>query len=182
MAMQKDAVTRIAGVIMPEAINNLEDEIGGIFTIIKSTHFNEGQCYGYLACVISEAKYQLVIADNTGTYTAPQNPGVYAAAALNAGASAAQREQLMANHKEEQVSYTKYLRAQEAGKELILYGVGNGALAPLKKQYINSCHRVQLVRRVAQEPLVRGSNPSGARVRWIEGLRVAEPLVRGSNP
>ncbi len=29
-------------------------------------------------------------------------------------------------------------------------------------------HRVQLVRRVAQEPLVRGSNPSGARVQWIE--------------
>ncbi len=43
-------------------------------------------------------------------------------------------------------------------------------------------HRVQLVRRVAQEPWVRGSNPSGARVQWIEGLRVAEPLVRGSNP
>jgi hypothetical protein len=43
------------------------------------------------------------------------------------------------------------------------------------------CYRVQLVRQVAQEPLVRGSNPSGARVQWIEGLRVAEPLVRGSN-
>ncbi len=35
------------------------------------------------------------------------------------------------------MSYTEYLRAQEAGKELILYGVGNEALAPLKKQYIN---------------------------------------------
>jgi hypothetical protein len=32
-----------------------------------------------------------------------------------------------------------------------------------------SRHRVQLVRRVVQEPLVRGSNPSGARVQWIEG-------------
>jgi hypothetical protein len=30
-------------------------------------------------------------------------------------------------------------------------------------------HRVQLVRRVAQEHLVRGSNPSGARVQWNEG-------------
>jgi hypothetical protein len=35
-------------------------------------------------------------------------------------------------------------------------------------QYIGR-HRVQLVRRVAQEPLVRGSNPSGARVQWVEG-------------
>ncbi len=34
--------------------------------------------------------------------------------------------------------YTKYLGKQEAGKELLLYdGVGNDALAPLKKQYIN---------------------------------------------
>jgi hypothetical protein len=36
-----------------------------------------------------------------------------------------------------QVSYTKFLGAQEAGKELSLYSVGNDALEPLKKQYIN---------------------------------------------
>jgi hypothetical protein len=41
-------------------------------------------------------------------------------------------------------------------------------------------HRVQLVRRVAQEPSVRGSNPSGARVQWNESC--AEPSVGGSNP
>ncbi len=33
--------------------------------------------------------------------------------------------------------YTNYLDSQEAGKELLLYGIGNDALAPLKKQYIN---------------------------------------------
>jgi hypothetical protein len=33
--------------------------------------------------------------------------------------------------------YTKYLGAQETGKELLLYAVGNYSLAPLKKQYIN---------------------------------------------
>ncbi len=44
---------------------------------------------------------------------------------------------MFANHKEEQVSYTEYLGAQEAGKELILYGVGDYTLAPLKKRYIN---------------------------------------------
>ena len=47
-------------------------------------------------------------------------------------------------------------------------------------------HRVQLVRRVAQEPSVRGSNPSGARVQWNEGC--ADPRsgvqtpTRWSNP
>ncbi len=36
-----------------------------------------------------------------------------------------------------QMAYTEYFRAQEARKELLLYGVGNDALVWLKKQYIN---------------------------------------------
>jgi hypothetical protein len=51
--------------------------------------------------------------------------------------SAAQCEQIVVQHKEQQTLYAKYLGSQEAGKELILYGVGDSALAPLKKQYIN---------------------------------------------
>jgi hypothetical protein len=137
LAAQKSTVTKIAGVITPEAVDNLENEIGGIFTILKSNHFDDGQRYGYLACVIPEDKYRVVIANNTWTYQAPDNPGAYAVTALGAGVSAAQREQIVANHKEEQHSYAEYLGAQEAGKELILYGVGDDALAPLKKQYIN---------------------------------------------
>jgi hypothetical protein len=79
----------------------------------------------------------VVIANNTWVYNAPDNPGAYAATALEAGVSAAQREQIIANHKEAQHSYAEYLGAQEAGKELILYSMGDDALAPLKKQYIN---------------------------------------------
>ncbi len=133
LALQKGAVMRIAGVITPEAINNLEDKIGGIFTILKSTHFAEGQRNGFLLCIIPEAKYQLVIANNMWTYAPSENLGAYAAAALNLGISAACREQLVANHKEEQVSYTEYLRAQEAGKELSLYGMGMMHLHPSRK-------------------------------------------------
>jgi hypothetical protein len=137
LATQKDAITRIKGVIMPEAINNLENKIGGIFTILKSTHFDKGQRCNYIACIIPEAKYQLVIGNNAWVYAAPGNPGAYMVASLGAGLSSAQCKQLVPNHKEEQVNYTKYLRAQEAGKELILYGMGNDALASLKKQYIS---------------------------------------------
>jgi hypothetical protein len=68
---------------------------------------------------------------------APVNPGAYTATALAAGVSVAHREQIIAQHKETQMAYTEYLGAQEAGKELLLYGVGNDALALLKKQYIN---------------------------------------------
>ena len=35
------------------------------------------------------------------------------------------------------MAYADYLGSQEAGKELLLYGVGDDTLAPLKKQYIN---------------------------------------------
>jgi hypothetical protein len=46
--------------------------------------------------------------------------------------SAAQCKQIVAQHKEEQTLYANYLSSQEAGKELLLYGVGGDALVPLK--------------------------------------------------
>ncbi len=137
LVAQKDAITKITGIIMPESIDGLENKLGGAFTKLKSTHFEEGQSYGFLATVIPQEKYRIVISDEAWVYAAPANPGAYAAAALIAGVSAAQREQLVAQHKEEQMAYADYLGLQEAGKELLLYGVGDDALVPLKKQYIN---------------------------------------------
>jgi hypothetical protein len=87
--------------------------------------------------VIPQEKYQVVISDPAWVYVAPANPGAYSATALIAGVSAAQQEQLVAQHKDAQTTYINYLGAQEAGKELLLYGVGANALAPLKKHYIN---------------------------------------------
>ncbi len=66
----------------------------------------------------------------------PGNPGAYSQAALGVGNSAALREQHVAEHKILQKSYNNYLGVEEAGKELILYAVGNNSLAPLKKLYI----------------------------------------------
>jgi hypothetical protein len=42
----------------------------------------------------------------------------------------------VAQHKIEQKSYRDYLSVKEMGKELIMYAVGDDAVAPLKKQYI----------------------------------------------
>jgi hypothetical protein len=39
----------------------------------------------------------------------------------------------VAQHKIKQKSYRDYLSVEEAGKELILYAVGDDAVAPLKK-------------------------------------------------
>jgi hypothetical protein len=104
--------------------------------LIKTHHYTEGQKYGHLASVIPQEKYRIVISNNAWTHTAPAYPGTYSAAALGVGNVGAQREQFVAKHKVFQSSYANYLGVEEAGKELILYAVGNDALAPLKKQYI----------------------------------------------
>ncbi len=82
-------------------------------------------------------KYCIVIADPVWVYAAPANPGAYPAAALAAGVSTAKRKQIIAQHKKMQMAYTKNLGAQEAGKELLLNGIGNNVLAPLTKQCNN---------------------------------------------
>jgi hypothetical protein len=137
LVTQKDTITKITGIITPKSIDTLKNKLGGAFTILKSTHFNKGQWYGFLTTVIPKAKYRIVINNPMWVYTAPGNPGAYAAAALGANVSAVQRKQIVPRHKEEQTSYANYLGVQDAGKELLLYGMGDNALAPLKKQYIN---------------------------------------------
>jgi hypothetical protein len=135
----RDKLTRLNGVITPEAVNKLEDELGGIFTVAKTHHYVQGQnCqkYGLLASAIPKSKYRLIIGDATWTHGVPADPGAYSQAALNVGNAAAQREKLVAEHKILQESYNNYLGVKEAGKELILYAVGDDALAPLKQLYI----------------------------------------------
>ncbi len=105
LVAQKDTITKITGIIMPKSIDTLENKLGGAFTILKSTHTNEGQRYGFLAMVIPQAKYCIVINDPMWVYAAPGNLGAHAAAALDANVSVAQREQIVARHKEEQTLY-----------------------------------------------------------------------------
>ena len=102
----------------------------------KTHHYDQGQKYGHLASAIPERKYRLVIGDATWNHTVLINPGAYSADALATGNAAATREQFVVQHKIKQKSYRDYLSVEEAGKELILYAVGDDAVAPLKKQYI----------------------------------------------
>jgi hypothetical protein len=132
----RDKLTRINGVITPEAVNKLEDELGGIFTVTKTHHYEQGQKYGHLASAIPKQKYRLVIGNATWAHTLPGNSGAYSQAALGVGNSAALQEQHVAEHKILQKSYNDYLGVKEACKELILYAVHNDALALLKKLYI----------------------------------------------
>jgi hypothetical protein len=120
LVAQKEVITKITGIITPESIDILKNKLGGAFTILKSTHFTKGQHYGFLASVIPEDKYRTIISDPACVYAAPAKPGACAATALAARVSAAQRKQIVAQHKEEQTLYANYIGSQEAGKELLL--------------------------------------------------------------
>jgi len=61
----RDKLTRLNDVITPEAVDKLEDELGGIFTVAKTQHYDQGQKYGHLASAIPESKYRLVIGNAT---------------------------------------------------------------------------------------------------------------------
>jgi hypothetical protein len=123
-------------VITPKAVNKLKDELGRIFTDTKTHHYKQGQKYGHLASAIPKQKYRLVIKNATWAHTVLGDPGAYLQAALGIGNSTPLQEQHVAEHKILQKSYNDYLGVKEVGKELILYAVGNNALAPLKKLYI----------------------------------------------
>ncbi len=98
-----DKLTRLNGVITPEAVNKLKD-LGGIFTVVKTHHYTQGQKYGHLASGIPKSKYRFVIGNATWTHTVPTNPGAYSADALNASNMAAMCKQFMAQHKIKQKS------------------------------------------------------------------------------
>jgi hypothetical protein len=132
----RDKITCLNGMITPKGTNKLEDELGGVCTLIKTHHYMEGQKYGHLASIIPQEKYRIVISNNAWTHAAPTKPGAYSAAALGVGNAAAQCKQFVAKHKVLQSSYANYLGVEDAGKELIFYTVGDNALAPLMKQYI----------------------------------------------
>jgi hypothetical protein len=85
----RDKLTRLHSVITPEAVDELEDELGGIFTVTKTHHYEQGQKYGQLASAIPKSKYRLIIGDATWTHGVPADPGAYSQAALNVGNAAA---------------------------------------------------------------------------------------------
>ena len=86
----RDKLTCLNGVITPEAVYKLNDELSGIFTVAKTHHYEQGQKYGHLANAILEVKYRLIIGDPAWAHNVPTDPGTYSQAALTAGNAAAQ--------------------------------------------------------------------------------------------
>ena len=117
-------------------IDKLKSQCAEIAAAAKTHSYTQGQQFGHIADIITESKYRILISDATWVHTPPVDPGAYAQAALVAGASAAIREQTVANHKILQDDYKKYLAVQEVMKDIIKYAVGNSPIAALKEHYI----------------------------------------------
>ncbi len=81
----RDKLTPLNGMITPDTVDRLKDELGKIFTVAKSHHHKQDQKYGYLASAIPEPKYRLVIGNTTWTHTVPADPGMYSMQALAVG-------------------------------------------------------------------------------------------------
>ena len=95
----RNKMTRLhKGAITPEAVDKLEDELSGIFTMAKTHHYDQGQKYSHLASAIPKAKYRLVIVDPAWTHTVLTNPGAYSVDALTAGNAAGTRERNVEQH------------------------------------------------------------------------------------
>jgi hypothetical protein len=120
------------------------NEIGGIFTIVITHYYMQGQKYGHLASANPKANYRFVIGDPAWTYAVPVDPRAYSLAALAIGNAAAQCKQLVAHHKMLVKNHADYFQVEKAGKELTLYTVGDDALAPLKKQNIGFGNKIVL--------------------------------------
>jgi hypothetical protein len=73
----RNKLTRTNGMITPEAVDKLEDELGRIFMVTKTHHYEQGQKYGHLASAIPEQKYRLIIGNATWAHIVPGDPGAY---------------------------------------------------------------------------------------------------------
>jgi hypothetical protein len=130
------SISRVVGPITPAVIDKLQDEVATIAATLKTYSYTLGQSYGHVAAIIPQEKYRLLIADPTFTYTVVADPGAYDQAAMGGGISAAQREEIVANHKRLQTDYKSYLTVQQVAKDLIIYALGESSILALKKPYV----------------------------------------------
>ena len=93
-------------------VDKWEEEASAIATLIATGLFERGGELGHLACVISEAEYQLEIEDEEWEYIEPTDPGPY-----NMEITGEEDEYIIkrmeAEHKQRQQDFQKYLGVQE---------------------------------------------------------------------
>ena len=138
---ETDKVTKIVDAITPEGLDMLEESIGEILMNQKAYHFIRGTDFGHLAVILTEEKYRDAINDQIFVYAAPTDHGAYNNNSGN-NMNATQRVQEEAEHRRKNVRYEVYLGVAEACRNLIIYAVGDSAVAPLKERYVKYGRRL----------------------------------------
>ena len=131
---QKDEITKIVGEITPEAIDNLEEELGGVATTVKSYHFKGGRENGHLAAIVSEDDYREIIEDEEWEYVEPEDQEEYDPDAV--ACTVAQRAVREAKWKRKATSLVTFGGVCEGTKDLIIYAVGEDAVVSLKQRFV----------------------------------------------
>ena len=130
------SITRVVGPITPAVVDKLRDEIATVAASTKTYSYPQGQVFGLVATIIPELKYRVLITDPTFVYAAVADPGAYDPAALAAAVSAAQRENIVAEHKRQQKDYENYIVVQQVSKQFIIHALGEASIEALKKPYV----------------------------------------------
>ena len=120
--------------ITPEAIDILEEELGGVATTIKSYHYKGGRTNGHLAVIISQDEYRTIIEDEDWAYEEPVELEAYDETAITA--TVAQRAVLEAKHRRKMDSLVTHDGVKQGLIDLIIYAVGEDAVVTLKQRFV----------------------------------------------
>ena len=132
---QKDCLARMLGDITPEAIDDLEEELGGILVKYKPHHFSQAQKSGHLGVILGEDQMQTIYGDPTYTYVVQVNQRPYDTTSYGS-ASAMLRSQAEAIHNYLNDTSLVYEGVCIGTTKLIIYVTGEDTVASLKRRYI----------------------------------------------
>ena len=132
---QKDCVTRILGNITPEAIDDFEEELGGILVRCKSHHFPQGQNFGHLPVILGEERMQTIYNNTMYTYDVPINQGPYDTTIVrNTGKGVRSEAEAICNRLNS--NSLMYEGVCMGTDKVIIYATGEDAVVSLKQRYI----------------------------------------------
>ena len=132
---QRDSVTRILGDTTPVAIEDLEEDLGGILVKYKSHHFPQGQQIGHLGVLLGEEEMQTIYNNPEYTYVVPIYQGPYDTT-IDGRASTMATSQAEAIHNRLNDNSLVYEGVCIGTIDLIIYVTCEDAVATLKEMYI----------------------------------------------
>lgn len=129
------AVTKIVGDFSIQKYDQLIQELRPIATKVKTNLFPNGENYGFLAIISTDAEYRDYIEDPTYTFALPEKPSDYDYN-IPDGIGETQRKLKEAQHKQRIIEYNKYVAATTCIRQIIVDAVPRQYIEALKDKVI----------------------------------------------